>query len=473
MLEPFEYRGQWWLPEHPQHKVAGVLTFSQSDVALELIGSLPREQSAADPESGEVVIPIGPQSRERILGLSTDGKSFTLEQCHSTAYNLAFPGIVTERFVPALILEGALYAPGESVVFDEVSVRYTHLDAWVATTVFTSKRVTESDKVTGIDVSYRMPPSVEVALPDATVKVAFAWRTSHKETEVSVTQHAAFRLEFQEPTSLEAAFVFVNQLGTFVALGVGRPVAPLALSGFILPSADVELDSESAPRKHEINVFYRLMHVPPDRQPAQMLFTLADARDRFGELLQNWFAKQERLRPVFDLYFGAIYNPHAYLEQRFLSLMQAIETYHRRTSAETDLPPEEHAHRLDEILEATPEQYREWLKTKLKYSNELVLRKRLDTVLRHCPEVVQKLIEKKSTFVHRVTTARNYLTHYDPELAGEAPKGVDLYPLTVQLQALVEMCLLLELGFECEEIDHRFERVRRYEEANAQRAASS
>jgi ApeA N-terminal domain 1/Apea-like HEPN len=462
VLEPFEYRGQWWLPEHPQHKVAGVLTFSQSDIALELIGSLPREQSAPDPSSGEVVMQIGPQSRERILGSSTDGKLFTLEQCHSTAFNFAFPGIATERFVPALILEGAVYEAGEPVVFDELSVRYTQLDGWVAATGFTSKPVADADRETGIDVSFRTPPSVEVALPDATVKVAFAWATRHKETEVSVTQHATLRVGFKEPTPLEAALVFVNQLGNFVALGVGRPVAPLALSGVILSSADLQLDpsKESTPRKQEINVFYRLMHVPRDRQPAQqMLFTLEDARDRFGDLLQSWFAKQELLRPVVDLYFGAIYNPHSYLEQRFLSLMQAIETYHRRTSAETDLPPEEHAHWLEEILEATPEQYRGRLETKLKHSNELALRKRLNNVLRRCPEVAKKL-------AHRVTTARNYLTHYNRELAGEAPKGIELYPLTVQLQALVEMCLLLELGFTCEEIDRQFDRVRRYEEAN-------
>lgn len=48
-------------------------------------------------------------------------------------------------------------------------------------------------------------------------------------------------------------------------------------------------------------------------------------------------------------------------------------------------------------------------------------------------------------------------------MEAQAAQGVDLYPLTVQLQALVEMCLLLELGFDCEEIDSFFERARRYE----------
>jgi hypothetical protein len=80
--------------------------------------------------------------------------------------------------------------------------------------------------------------------------------------------------------------------------------------------------------------------------------------------------------------------------------------------------------------------------------------------------VVSKLVKKKS-FIHQVYTARNYLTHYDQALEAEAPKGLDVYPLTVQLQALVEMCLLLELGFDCAEVDGFFERVGRYREAHA------
>jgi len=141
--------------------------------------------------------------------------------------------------------------------------------------------------------------------------------------------------------------------------------------------------------------------------------------------------------------------------------MQAIETLHRRTSDATDVPPEDHERRLEEILHATPDEYRDWLSTRLEHSNELVLRKRLEDVLGRCPKVVTKLV-KKRTFIHRVREGRNYLTHFDPSLEQTAPMGSDLYRLTVQLQALVEMSVLLELGFACEEIDAFFDRVGRY-----------
>jgi hypothetical protein len=57
VLEAFERRGLWWLPDMPDHTVAGVLSFSQDDIALDLIGMLPREEP----------LDLNPRSRDRIL----------------------------------------------------------------------------------------------------------------------------------------------------------------------------------------------------------------------------------------------------------------------------------------------------------------------------------------------------------------------------------------------------------------------
>ena len=92
---------------------------------------------------------------------------------------------------------------------------------------------------------------------------------------------------------------------------------------------------------------------------------------------RNWFAKADWLDPVCALYFGTLYNPSRYLDLNFLSLVHAIEAYHRRGSDETDKPAGEHEARLKEILDAAPAAYRDWLGEKLRYSNELSLRRRL------------------------------------------------------------------------------------------------
>jgi hypothetical protein len=84
---------------------------------------------------------------------------------------------------------------------------------------------------------------------------------------------------------------------------------------------------------------------------------------------------------MYDLYFGIIHSSNMYVDHKFLSLMQALETYHRRILGGNELSENHHNKRILEILTAVPDQYRQWLEEKLKYSNELSLRKRMKELL--------------------------------------------------------------------------------------------
>jgi len=65
-------------------------------------------------------------------------------------------------------------------------------------------------------------------------------------------------------------------------------------------------------------------------------------------------------------------------------------------------------------------------------------------------------------FVADFKNARNYYTHYDPDLEKKAAHGNELFLLTVQLQAILEMSLLRQLGFPCRAIEEILERGRRF-----------
>lgn len=461
MLEPREFRGFWWLPSEPDKRVAGTLTFAQDSVHLQLLGAL-----GAGENDFRMPGPV-----PRILGHSSDGKELTLEHCRPAGHRISTTGLTTSTFRPKLVLVGAWYDEGEDVRFDELWLRYSDLDVWATTSGFAVNFASEGDEVTGIDIAYRPPAPIVIPIEGATLEVAFSWKLGNLApvtTDVQVAQTAAFVVRPDEPIDLARSPDFVYQLRNFLGLAVGRPVAVEAVTGAHLPPADAEADpfTRLRPQKMNVEVLYRLAGLPEDGRnlhPLEMLFTLADTGPRIETVLQRWFARQEVLRPVFDLYFGAVYNRAAYVEHTFLSLVQALETYHRRTSWRTDLPPDEHEERVKAILAAIPGEHQKWLERKLRYSNELMLRERFEDVLDRCPGISAKITRGKSSFVPKVVTARNYQTHYDRSLEKQAVKGSSLGPLKVQLQALVEMCLLLELGFECSEIDAIFDRVRRYE----------
>jgi len=155
---------------------------------------------------------------------------------------------------------------------------------------------------------------------------------------------------------------------------------------------------------------------------------------------------------VCDLYFATFHNPGMYLHHRFLSLTHAVESYHRRFVGGTELPEPQHRGRTEAILEATPDEYRDWLEENLKYSNELSFRRRLkDLVAKHLPGAAEAT-PFGDFFIERVVTTRNYYTHYDETLKDKCARGQELYWLTRKLEVILQASLLSEMGFEQETI---------------------
>lgn len=140
-----------------------------------------------------------------------------------------------------------------------------------------------------------------------------------------------------------------------------------------------------------------------------------------------------------------------YLEQRFLSLVQAVESYHRRTRINNEIDPEDHKKRVNAVIESVDDQYKKWIEGRLGYSNEPTLRKRLRELIDECGELI-KLSSSggKKAFINKVCDTRNYLTHYDVSLSDRVAKESELLKICYMLGIIIEFNLLLEIGFEQE-----------------------
>jgi len=125
-----------------------------------------------------------------------------------------------------------------------------------------------------------------------------------------------------------------------------------------------------------------------------------------------------------------------------------------------ELPEEEHNKRIEEILNVVPEKSKEWLESKLAYSNEPNLRRRLREIFDKYSEIVNNFIANKKVFINRVVITRNYLTHYGEE-SENIVQPEKLYPYIHKLNIILLSCLLNEIGFKLEEINNM---LRKYNE---------
>jgi len=440
----------WWLPESPEKQVSGSLTFSPDGGAtVDLMGFLAK--------------PVRERARkfEVVLGVSSDGKDITLLDC------LEFKGSLTSKLQTSSLyvsrsFVGTHFIKADDVKFKKVSVRYTYLDEWVGISGFDIDILSDV-----ISVKYRQPRPIETNINgDYKLSIGFAYSgptvTYLVQKEASMKQRTWITIESSQERCLDEYLDIIHRLQDFLTLAISEPVYPLELEGET-ESSKMELDGHTI--YEPVKVCYRQSTVPAkEAGPLQldMLFNFKDFFDRFSSLISRWFSSFEELQSAMDLYFGSLYNPRTYLEHKFLSIVQALESYHRLKVRRNELPEQEHNNRLKNVMDAVQMQYKEWLEEKLRYSNELTLRTRLKELLNAYPEIVSSAADDKHEFVTKVVDTRNYLIHHDPESKSKAVDGERLSILARRLRALLEACLMTELGFAKDEIRCLFQRNRRY-----------
>jgi hypothetical protein len=253
-----------------------------------------------------------------------------------------------------------MYESAESIELDEIDIRTSELEQWIGHTPFAVKRPNPETDEALANVRVTRPQTIEVVLSDGQARIRFEIRTSGLgvvTTEASLRYAAWIGLRYTGRRELADASRTVWQLRNFLSLAIGKPLTVLAVDGY----RDDIVDKQG--HRIPLQVLYPIAHnpEPPTRtvQPWEMLFTYAEACHRLPAVLGAWLAHHDLLEPVFALYFGTLYNPNLYLEQRFIAYEQAIETYDLRkrpTAKERD--PAAHKALIKEIVAAVPAEHR-------------------------------------------------------------------------------------------------------------------
>ncbi len=433
MNEKFEYRGYWWLPDSPEERAPGILTFDPDEGAtLELLGSLKGLKGVVDTLEPEI-----------ILGLSSDGKSITLKECGKTLGSLAFgSGFSTSAFYVNTVLVGEHFGRAEDVGFERLVVNYLHLEAWADASGFEVKFIeeTEEPRKRWIEVRHDLPDPFTAAAVgnEYEVTLDFAsdfWPSRRPFTEVIISQPAELAIKFPEKQSFDRLENIVFRLQHLLSLGMRRSAYPTSVRGY------TGIPGEAMP----VEVHYASLgrtDVTQERPELhQMLFSRRDLPGGFGPAVARWLEGAEKLDPVSRLFLGPLYNPRSYLEQQFLGLVQALETYHRRVLSTPDLPEEKQKERLQKVLDSAPVEYKGWLERKLQFHSEPSLNQRLHEIFKRHLDIVEVEINKKkkvrADLIEKVVATRNYRSHFDESKKEKAARGEELYRISQKLKRLV------------------------------------
>lgn len=451
LSEPIEKHGFFWLPGDAENQVPGVLRISESgDITLEVsylydfrLHALHKRRLGYPEESEDANI-------KRIVGVIDDGL-ITLDGCYYGLYAIKGGGVSTTTIHAIRAFIGVNYEKKEKIIFTTFTFSLEGLDEWLWISGFKRERNWED---MSRSIHFRPPPEIVLNLPDGIeLKFIFSWTDSPGLTESHITQKASISLISKELRPIEDFLDLVFKLHLFFCFAIDQVVSLDSVTGY---SSEITQEYQDGyKREIPIKIYYQsepYSDTKPKVHPHDMLFDYGNVSDQIEEILTRWIQDYEISKPAFNLYFATKSGGQKYLDGKFLSLAQGIETLHRRNSQETQMPEDEFRNLIDTILNAVPDdEQKRWIDEKMKYANEISLRKRMRQMIEPFKDLFGNS-KKRNSFIGKVVDTRNYLTHYDSQLESKAAHGEELWRLYRKLEALFQLHFLRLIGWDIESI---------------------
>jgi len=431
------FQGYWWTPFKPDTKIPGELIYKENeDLILTINGTF------SDYPNQEI------QSFPIIHGSTGEGVRLTLYGCHAIESSLYVPGkdYVKEgqiffgesKIICSILFVGTHINKKEEMIFDKLYLNFENQELWLGEEIINIQH--EKKKYV---VTYVNPDKKEYKLSEFKLKIYYNFGSSHgvRWVDNKVSYKSIIEIELCKPQDIDKIFSIIYQTRNFISL----------FSGHVININSISANYKELEENIGIEILYNKRKVSPNStheiSPLNMIATFNQLPNP-GNLLKNWFDKMDYIEPIFDLYFSIIYNPHMYITNIFLSLTQALETYHIRTSDNEYLNEEEFNELADDLKKAIkeiPKDKRGHFYGKVKYMNKKSLRKKLKEIINKFEYLKNVLNIDDGGFVDKIVDTRNYYTHYDPDDFEKSIKPKNLYPFITKLRLLLVATILNEI----------------------------
>jgi hypothetical protein len=444
-----EYTGYWWIPSFPDNKIPGSIKISeQNEITLELLGTLPRSDERLHGEW------LDNKNYEIILGFTREGELITIFQANCCHWSDNYPGINSEIYNINYFLIGVHYRKLEEMKFFKLKVRYSHLSIWtyLGSPKFLesfNNQFSENKDLSNVDL-----PELTARTTKGEVKIGIDITRSREICDLEVTKKKTSEIMIKPPTELPLEKYYEDYLyplQNFLTLATNQKNSVTKLIVFSHHGEKINHSYHDSSEEQIEVIASRFVHKNEESNKVSpmIIFSLGDIENEFPLYIQKWLNISDEIQHICKIYFELKYIKSISFEFYFLSIVKAIESYHRLKINPSKTSLQDHKDRLEEIYDAIPEKHRDWLKKKLAFSHEPTLKDRLDKLITIHKGIIQPFLcdaNNINNLTQRITRTRNYYTHYDQLLDGKYAKGSELFRLAQVLSFLLLSCLLSELG---------------------------
>lgn len=433
--------GEWALPADDfksAEKIAGTLTWTKRRALLELHDCFTLMHGDIYGDEANTY-PV-------VHGITISSSLITMLDASGTGNSWSFGqgGIrQTERLRSSIVVIGDHVI--SSTTYSEMHVRIPGLETWLNRGGIELLFARQTDNKPNVAIcTIEHPPAEEFSVPAIDAVVVFSVNRSFSNLgsdNVQVTTYGAVQIKPTSPQNLEWYFEQLGKVCTLLAFIAGMPMGP--------DKIEVKRDKASSPLDVLVALRQDKHCTTEDRNNFFLLHSALNTN--FGDILSKWFSIYENVEIPSQLAQSVLASDDLWLHVEFLSLMQALEGFHRATSDGFYLPTEEYEPIKQAILDSFPndlgKSHRASLKSRIEYGNEISLSKRLnDLANRLTEELRRRLFGLDGKVPRSWIDTRNYYTHWDETSRANVLEGIDMHHTSVRLRLLLRVLYLDLVG---------------------------
>jgi len=452
LSESRDWTGHWWLPDEPDKKVPGILSFAPgTGLRLRLIGGWDYQVTRPGP-NGSTIITDQTKVWPMVHGYGDNAPVTLLNVSLVTARGGFFgePDTLEVRANTALV--GALMEAPDEAAFVAGVGDIEDLTVWSRRSGVDSRVQfnAQGGETMGEIELRRLAPLTATAGPLRVKLSHYAWypfsEDSRAQRVTRVRESQVIRFERDDPQPLKYWVDLLSSTADLMSLSTLRACGIVSMRVYVPPTPDQwPGDHPMRDQQHEVAIYMeRVVKPRPDDDALPFrnyVLTLDDLP--FEELMPRWLEVRDKFAAARSMILGLRYVRNGYVETRLVTAVAAAESMHRALEPSPPIPRAEFKEMRRTLLGAVAPEQKAWLADRLtEHSNVPTLKQRLLDLVSRLGDAGLRLVHDPGIWAKSAKDGRNLLAH-----TGTASNDLEhLHAVTEVTAAVVILNLLHELG---------------------------
>lgn len=400
--------GFFWRPDQENNKLPGILKiFDGGEIELEVFGNI-----------NDIISFKNKDNPDLILGLVEIDEPITLKICFLSAEPPPITGIIKIKYYAENAFIGTHLEKDKKLTFNTFKFSLDCLYEWI--NIKGIKHDLNLDSNTLI-LQYTKPENILINLKNGMMLEVGFGLTQPKpkvSNETRFKEDVCFILKSYELKELDDFINTASKISDFVCFALDEV---LSIKNVVATSTKTnKVPNHPLP----IKIFYAAKchaAIMPNIRKKKVIFTYDAIQENAQETINNWLDAYEKISPTINLYFSTKINSKNYIEHKFLSLVQGLESYHSRNNPK-----------------------------------QLNLRSRLTCIFDSLNNYLKLENENITNQIDVIVNSRNYLTHFGLNKRDNVTTDLGLIEINDLLKYVYILIFLKEIGFtdfELESID--------------------